>query len=66
MFNSPSYHEQKDVVAIPPEALGAQIGGVLALWLGITIMVVLELCEFIVTLIVTYYYARKAKSSSTA
>ena len=50
-FDSPRYTEQKDVPAVPLDALLAQMGGVLSLWLGVTIILIFELCEFLYNLI---------------
>jgi len=51
MFPGKTYNKQRDVVAITIEALGAQIGGVLSLWLGLGLSVCFEILEFLVTLV---------------
>jgi len=45
MFDAVPFDAREDVAAIPVEALGAQIGGVLSLWLGVTIMLIFEVLE---------------------
>jgi len=50
-FDSQTYNEQKDVAAVPFDALGAQIGGVLSLWLGVTVILIFELCELLYNVI---------------
>ena len=46
-FGSQSFIELNDVAAFSMDAMGAQIGGVLSLWLGVTVMFVFEAFEFI-------------------
>jgi len=46
-FENTQYNEQRDIPALPLEALGAQIGGVLSLWLGVTVMLLFEISEFV-------------------
>jgi len=54
-FNTHTYTVQKDVEAFPMDALGAQIGGVLALWLGMTVSIIFEIIEFILNIIYAWY-----------
>ena len=42
-----SFIELKDVAAFSADAMGAQIGGVLSLWLGVTVMFAFEAFEFL-------------------
>jgi uncharacterized membrane protein len=42
--------------------LGAQLGGVLSLWLGITIMTAVEIVEFIYTIFLEYNRNKKTAS----
>jgi len=63
-FDTSIYMEQKDVVVMSLDALGAQIGGVLSLWLGVTIILIFELCEFMFHLLVICYRAKKGKQST--
>ena len=46
-FGNRIYDELNDVAAFTVDALGAQMGGVLSLWLGITIMFIVEILEFL-------------------
>ena len=46
-FRSQSFVELKDVAAFSVDAMGAQIGGVLSLWLGVTVMFAFEAFEFL-------------------
>jgi len=48
-----------DKPALTIDGLFAQLGGVLSLWLGITIMTAIELVEFLYTLWVQWRNARK-------
>jgi len=41
-FNASKYTKQKDVAAFLLDAFGVQVGGVLALWLGVTIMIIFK------------------------
>ena len=45
-FSDQSFIELKDVAAFSVDAMGAQIGGVLSLWLGVTVMFAFEALEF--------------------
>ena len=45
-FGSQSFIELNDVAAFSMDAMGAQIGGVLSLWLGVTVMFAFEAFEF--------------------
>ena len=45
-FGSQSFIELKDVAAFSVDTMGAQIGGVLSLWLGVTVMFAFEVFEF--------------------
>jgi len=65
-FETSIYTEQRDVAAVPLDALGAQIGGVLSLWLGVTIILIFELCEFVFHLLVICYRAKKENKISDA
>jgi len=65
-FDSQRYNEQKDVAAVPLDALGAQIGGVLSLWLGVTVILIFELCELLYNLICLYSKAKNNSTASTA
>ena len=53
-----------DKQAMTPDNLGAQLGGVLSLWLGITIMTIVEIIEFIYTAIQQCRNARKTTIKS--
>ena len=46
-FGDQLFIELKDVAAFSVDAMGAQIGGVLSLWLGVTVMFAFEAFEFI-------------------
>ena len=48
-FGAQSFIELKDVAAFSVDAMGAQIGGVLSLWLGVTVMFAFEAFEFFYT-----------------
>jgi hypothetical protein len=48
-----------DKQAMTLDNLGAQLGGVLSLWLGITIMTAVEIVEFIYILVQQYRYNKK-------
>jgi len=50
-FHSNTYRQEADVVAFSMDALGAQIGGVLSLWLSVTILLIFEICEFLIILL---------------
>jgi len=58
------YTIQKDVAAFPLDALGAQVGGVLSLWLGVTVMLIFEIFEFIINLQYEYYKLKRIQKSS--
>jgi len=64
LFDSPTFYQQKKIAAFPSDALGAQIGGVLSLWLGVTIMFLLEVFEFVFTLLSALYNNRKKASTN--
>ena len=55
VFGSQSFVELKDVAAFSVDAMGAQIGGVLSLWLGVTVMFAFEAFEFL------YIYLTKSR-----
>jgi len=50
-FNANKHTTQKDVATFPLDAFGAQVGGVLSLWLGVTIMLVFEVFDMVINLI---------------
>ena len=54
-FNNNKYTIQKDVAAFSLDAFGAHAGGVLSLWMGVTIMLVFEILEFILNLLCGCY-----------
>jgi len=58
-FKTQSYNVLKDIVAFPLDQLGAQVGGVLALWLGVTIILIFEVCEFVINVIYSSCQAKK-------
>jgi len=64
-FDDNSYIKQIDVEAFPIDALGAQVGGVLALWLGVTVMVIFEIFEVIVSVIWAGCRAKRNKEPSS-
>jgi len=64
-FNANKYIIQKDVEAFPLHAFGAQVGGVLALWLGVTIMLIFEVFEFVINLISACYHRVKRIEQSS-
>jgi len=47
VFNDYTFNEITDVAAYSVDTLGSNIGGTLSLWLGVTVMLVVELLEFI-------------------
>ena len=55
LFGSTAYTELVDVVAFPIDSMGAQTAGVLAFWLGLTVMFICEIAEFI------YSYCKSKK-----
>jgi len=59
MFESQAFYEQKEVPAFPAETFGAQVGGVLSLWLGVTVMFLFEIAEFIINLLLSFYQGQK-------
>jgi len=64
-FNDNTYVVQKDVAAFPLDAFGAQVGGVLSLWLGVTIMFVFETFEFIINLLYECYRSKRSQKPSS-
>ena len=60
LFGSTAYTELVDVVAFPIDSMGAQTAGVLAFWLGLTVMFICEIAEFI------YSYCRAKKQSGAS
>jgi len=63
MFDGQAFDIREDVAAFPVESLRAQIGGVLSLWLGVTIMLLFELFEFFFTLVAACYQSSKSTST---
>jgi len=63
-FNTNEYTIQKEVAAFPLDSFGAQVGGVLSLWLGVTIMLIFEIFEFIINLLHECYRAKRNKQTS--
>jgi len=59
LFNANKYNIQKDVEAFSYDAFGAQLGGVFGLWLGVTIMPILEVFEFIINLVSACYKMKR-------
>jgi len=53
-FDHSTFNEINDVVAFSRDAMIAQIGGVMSLWLGVTVMLLFEVCEFIYILVSKY------------
>ena len=46
-FSFQSFVELKDVSAFSVDAMGAQIGGVLSLWLGVSVMFLFEIFDLL-------------------
>ena len=67
-FGDQSFVELKDVAAFSVDAMGAQIGGVLSLWLGVTVTFIFEAFEFIYVYLTNCLKKepKQARSSSVA
>jgi len=66
LFESSTFNEQRDVATFPLDAMSAQIGGVLSLWLGVTVMLFFEVCEFFYILLTELWSKRRAQSHNVA
>jgi len=64
-FNSSQYIEQKYVRVFPIDAFGAQMGGVLSLWFGLTIILIFEICEAVINLATVGCMSNKEKQVMT-
>jgi len=64
-FSSPKFNVERDTAAFAADSLGAQIGGVLSLWLGVTVIFIFEVCEFVIVLIIASYERKKIKPPNT-
>jgi len=58
-FDTRSFDVHQDMAAFTYDALGSQVGGVLNLWLGVTILLLFEICEFVYTIISTMIQVRR-------
>jgi len=47
VFDDYTFNEITDVAAYPVDTMGSNIGATLSLWLGVTVMLVVELLEFV-------------------
>lgn len=65
-FDPNGFNLQTDAPGFTKDAMGAQIGGVLSLWLGVTIMVLFEIFEFLYSLMATYCDKRKETETAVA
>jgi len=62
-FKANQYAIQKDVPAFPLDAFGAQVSGVISLWLNVTIMLIFEMFEFLTNLLYAYYKSKQNQKS---
>jgi Amiloride-sensitive sodium channel len=53
-----------DKEAMTPDGLLSNVGGALSLWLGMTVMFVFEIVEFIQSIISSRYNQRKVKAAT--
>jgi len=63
-FNDNKYIIQNDIAAYSLDKFEAQVGGVLSLWLGVTIMLIFEVFEFIINLIYMCCLVKRNQRSS--
>ena len=49
----------QDVAAFPIDAMLSQLGGVLSLWLGVSVMFLFEVIEFCITLVIRYWERKR-------
>jgi len=64
-FDSRVFNQEMDTVAMPLELLGAQIGCVLSLWFGVTIIVLFEVLEQCLSIFSSVIDTRKKVKSIT-